>query len=116
MSALGQNVHAVVEHNGHITHANYVEDGRPCEFVELQELQHGDVILGWNGEPFDFGAVDHVETFMAPSYGPAGPTKRWVVHMDDGRQGNPLVGGENLRRIAPRKVGAPVHTITIQED
>ena len=95
-------IRAVVEHNGHTTTVHWDDDGRPSAFVEVQELREGDEILGWNGEPFTWGLVDHVETYMHPSFGPAGPTKRWVIHMQDGVIGNPLVSGDTLRRITPR--------------
>ena len=109
---------AAVHHNGHVTTVHWDDDGRECAFVEVQELRHGDEILGWNGEPWTWGKVDYVETYLHPSYGLQGLSKRWVTHMQDGPSSSPLVNGESLRRIVPRGDDSehPYTIETITED
>lgn len=95
----GENVHVWLEH----TSIHYTEDGRPCQLVRLRDLQHGDEILGWHGEPWTFGKFDHLEKYPVQSYGPAGVQYRYVMHMqEEPRTSSPLVTDESWRRIARR--------------
>jgi hypothetical protein len=86
--------------------AEWVDDGRPSRIVPVRDLQPGDVLLGWYGEPFDLGTVHSVETYFAPSPGPAAPSRRWVVNLVDESgarayiAGSPLWNGDSPRRVA----------------
>lgn len=80
----------------------YVEDGRPCQIVTVADLLPGDVILGWQGEPWDFGTVASVERTPRPSF--SGEVSwQYTIHMADDVPAQHWQRGDSWRRIAERE-------------
>lgn len=79
----------------------YVEDGRACQIVTVADLLPGDVILGWQGEPWTFGTVERVEREPRQSFGGA-VRYSWNVHFTDDTPTSYWQEGDSPRRIAAR--------------
>ena len=80
----------------------FIDDGRASEIVTVADLLPGDVLLGWQGEPWTFGMVSRVEREARPSYG---GDVRWVytIHYADATPSSYWQAGDSLRRIAKRE-------------
>lgn len=78
----------------------FVEDGRLSQVVRVSELLPGDVLLGWNGEPFTFGRVHFVQRVPRQSYGPE-IRYVWEIRTDSG---DSEAREDSWRRIAQRGV------------
>jgi hypothetical protein len=77
----------------------YVEDGRPSQIVRVSELLPGDVLLGWNGEPWTFGRVESVTRAPRQTFGPE-PRYVWEIRTDSG---DSEAREDGWRRIARRE-------------
>lgn len=83
--------------------AQWVDDGKPCKIVRLADLQPGDTLLGWYGEPYDMGTVAKVEKFPVQGY-QQNVDYRWQITYADGTKGNPLVNPDSPRRVLVREL------------
>lgn len=65
--------------------------------MHVSELKPGDVLLGWNGEPYDLGMVSSVTKTTVQSYGSA-ITYVYVISTHNGQEYR--AKGSDWRRIA----------------
>lgn len=92
-----------------LPHAHWVDDGKPCVIKRLADLEPGDTLLGWHGEPYDMGTVASIEKFPVQGYQQT-VAYRWQITYADGTRGNPLVDGNSPRRVLVRE---PIETLEV---
>lgn len=80
----------------------WVDDGRPSRVTTVSELQPGDVILPWQGEPWSW-TVERIEREPVQSFG-TGPIRyRFTIHYSDGTPSLRYVQGDAPRRVLSKE-------------